>query len=307
MTSIEPSDTNTLVIVDAINSSGSGDLFNQEVTMLGNDITISSGTDATYGTHLNITFTGSGHMEKLLDDAVTSVTVDTQAMEANKYVVMTVLDPSQTQVIAKKQIGYTDFPQKAVMQFSSGVGQTLRIEAGSGFDLYNIYADAGIEAKPPGYKYLGFYSSTTDSNNTAILYELWLNTSDGTIINHQDTSDFDNDFTRIHPIKTLVTPSQSLAGIFDGASTTGAVSWVKGQSGMFFYLELSRNREITSGKYWTLSNSANYFLNMSVYGTNTDPSTMTSEEQQDILSASSKWTLLTDLSRGIYNDPIAYP
>ena len=308
MTSIEPSDTNTLVIVDAVNSSGSGDLFNQEVTVLGNSITISSGTDATYGTHLDITFTGSGHMEKLLDDAVTSVTVDTQAL-SDKYVVMTVLDPSQTQVIAKKQIGHTDFPQKAVMQFSSGVGQTLRIEAVDGFDLYNVYADAGIAISQPGYKYLGFYSTSSESRPgyVNILEELWLHTSAGTSINHLDTSDFDNDYTNFKYLKTVSNSTSSI--LFDNDTNALAhFTFQAGQApGMFFYLELKTKREITSGKYWTYVDGTHDFHDLSVYGTNTDPSTMSAVEQQDISSASSKWTELTSLSTAYVGDTIAYP
>lgn len=306
MTSIEPSDTNTLVIVDGVNSSGSGDLFNQEVTVLGNSITISSGTDATYGTHLDITFTGSGNMEKLLDDAVTSVTVDTQAL-SNKYVVMTVLDPSQTQVIAKKQIGYTDFPQKAVMQFSSGVGQTLRIEAVDGFDLYNVYADAGIMIKPP-VQYVGIYISQTSATYGGIMYEIYIDTSAGRIGHTSGGGDLslinDDISTNVVELIPAISGQDDINKLFDGATTGGAVDrmyYSTGTVGITFYLIIPKGITITGGKFWDFGLSGQYAMgNISLYTTEEDPQSMANPS--DI----SNWTLaVSNITRVVYGS--AYP
>ena len=307
MTSIEPSDTNTLVIVDAANSSGSGDLFNQEVTVLGNTITISSGTDATYGTHLDIRFTGSGNMEKLLDDAVTSVTVDTQAMGSDKYVVMTVLDPSQTQVIAKKQIGRTDFPQKAVMQFSSGVGQTLRIEAVDGFDLYNIYADAGIAILPP-IQYLGIHVTNGGSNGT-IISELLLDYNGGKLGHTSGGGDLSIINDDISKVKNIV-PSNNYnpAVLFDSARTyanPGGVIFGPGfgggsKTGMLISIEIPGNITITGGKMWGWTSGAEYGSSgYKLYTTRTNPEDMADPQ---VLS---NWEHVVDLT-GLLNSS-AYP
>ena len=77
--------------------------------------------------------------------------------------------------------------------------------------------------------------------------------------------------------------------------------------GMFFWLELTTSRNITSGKYWTGNNGAYTFNNLFVYGTNIDPATMTEAEQEDISSSSSKWTLLTELSKAYGGDAYTYP
>ena len=76
---------------------------------------------------------------------------------------------------------------------------------------------------------------------------------------------------------------------------------------MFFWLELTTSRNITSGKFWTyISNGTHNFHNLFVYGTNIDPATMTEAEQNDI-SSSSKWTLLTELSKAYGGDTYTYP
>ena len=303
-------DKNTIPIINGVNSSGFGDLLDlQEVTVFGSGISMSSGTHVTYGDYLNITFSGSGYIEKALTDATTSLTVDCRAHSSSSIVTATVYDPTQTTVISKRKIGHTAFPQKIAMEFSSGIGQTLRLEgSNAGIHLYNVYADTGLRVNY-GYKYLGFYStSITGSTQHPIITELWLNTTDGTSIKYNETSDFNDDYTNFHEIIDFHSTYTQFEALFNGDVSWSEpyLSFVAGRTGMFFWLELSTSRDITSGKYWTYGLGNHSFDNLFVYGTNIDPATMTEAEQNDI-SSSSKWTLLTELSKAYVNETYTYP
>ena len=176
---------NTIPIVNGVDSTSEGDLLNlQEVTLFGNGITVSSGTD-----HMNITFTGSGYLEKLLTDDATSVTITCRAQSDAKYLTATILDNSET-ILSKRSIGYSAFPQKMVLTFSSGIGQVLRLEGtDAGVKLYNIHADAGLRTS--GFKYLIFVAENgvvpVGGYQTGWLTELLINTDMG-LIGNSDTS-----------------------------------------------------------------------------------------------------------------------
>ena len=297
---------NRTTIVNAHDSTNSEDLIDlQEVTVFGSGISMSSGTDIHYGSYMSILFTGSGYIEKTLTDETTSLTIDCKAHSDHTYIITTVLDPTQTTILSKRSIGFTDFPQKITLEFSSGIGQTLRVEAvDNQIDLYNIYANAGLNTK--GYRYLGFY--TTDVRDWPTLMELHINYTGGSIspssteeIGTSINDTIGTDFNYAYGIEKEQSTDGKLSKMFDGISNQhgdGRFTFKNaGNNRFYFYITLVNPiPDVTSFTYWTGGAGGEVdrfaFMNLTIYGTNQNPMTMgTNGADMNILS---NWTFLSN-------------
>ena len=160
-------------------ASGSGTGFSdQELTIFGSGITVSSGT-GTYGEYWNVQINGSGYIEKALPSDSVSVTIEAQVMEANGTATFEVLDTTQTNTLVSRTAGQTAWPQNVILTYSSGIGQSLRVSASSGVHLYGI--DYGLPVVEVPKQYVGIYISQTSSSHGGIMYELIIDTSAGRI------------------------------------------------------------------------------------------------------------------------------
>ena len=286
-------------------ASGSGTGFSdQELTIFGSGITVSSGTGS-YGEYWNVQMNGSGYIEKALPSDSVSVTIEAQVMEANGTATFEVLDTTQTNTLVSRTAGQTAWPQNVILTYSSGIGQSLRVSASSGVHLYGI--DYGLPVvEVPSYKYLGFYTTAT-TGSWIILNELWLNLDGGGVINHTDTSAFNNDYTKFtlgHDVSHYGSYTRWQAA-FDGSTTWSGGTTLSDPSlafpnylspsngstpRMFFWLEFTEPQKVISGKFWTLSGYE--FLDMSIHGRNEDPSLLVTAEKNNLAN----WNFIADLS-----------
>ena len=328
---------NTIPIVNGVDSTSEGDLLNlQEVTLFGNGITVSSGTD-----HLNITFSGSGYLEKLLTDDATSVTITCRAQSDAKYLTATILDNTET-ILSKRSIGYSAFPQKLVLSFSSGIGQVLRLEGtDAGVKLYNIHADAGLRTGGSQYLFIIQDADTSSSHYTGngggvvLTTELRLTTSTGQYIDFTDTSLLEGGASTwgtsvFRPksggayVSWLSVPVDGTTStIFDGIATGNGGNYAsssthypqnhKGKT--YVILKLNTPVTITDVEWYTHQNNASAFLygfqRVRVVGTNIDATALDDSidifdtDRETLLSSDYKLHVDRDNTTNMYNKPDA--
>ena len=168
-----------------------------------------------------------------------------------------------------------------------------------------------------GYKYLGFYSTNVDS--WPVLMELLINYTGGSIAFNSTeeiastTIDVNNAFHYGYNITNYDNNIGELSDMFNTTTdeyTSGErISFSEvGNNRMYFYIELDNPiPDVLDFTYWSggINGTSTYcFLNLYIYGTNTDPATMGGDgSDMDNLS---NWTLLsTNYTLKNYGD--AYP
>ena len=168
------------------------------------------------------------------------------------------------------------------------------------------------------YRYLGFY--TTSIADWPTLMELIINYTGGSISNGStqnigaSATTINNAFHYAYGITKYNATDGQLSQMFDaitGQYANGArfTFTANGVNKFYFYIELETPiPDVTDFTYWsggTGGEDANFaFMNLSIYGTNTNPATMGGDGSD--MNNLSNWTLLSNnFTKNIYG--VAYP
>ena len=291
--------TNTINLVDF----GSGDAqISSGTDILANNMTLADTVTAPLTTEPDkITLykaTGGVYLtKKIMKSAVTSITVEYTPEQESDVVTISVKDALTTETLATRSTKGSNHMNKVVLNYEGRENNYLEIgTSGTELHLHNIYGN-----EYDGFKYIGFYG--TSGPQGGILHEMIFDYTGGSI-RYNSVEEIqpsgvitDDDIT----VGTGITIWQSGGDQFQFEDMFN--QFVINEEGnerlwfnnhgtkMYFYIELKTPiPDITSFVYWTYGANDNYkFNDVSIYGTNKDPATMS-----DMHDVTTEWIKLTE-------------
>jgi len=152
-----------------------------------------------------------------------------------------------------------------------------------------------------GFQYLGVYGVNRDSTAYQVMTELSLTYSGGAI-QSGSVEEFNSDYTKVKSRTSMYSGNPLVSNLFNNTITFENPAFhtiVPTASAMLMTIHcVSQLSNFTGG---TITGQSGYmFEKFKIYGTNTDPDTMTSAQIQDVSSGSTLWTELVEISPSYY-------